>query len=944
MDIDSSDHMGAERNGSGSNSDGYLTPHLLRHITRIQVRNFTPFPARDAFASALTQPSEQSQFTSYGSLSDDLDVALARKRARSDESRAVGSVPPAEQRVRKRTVSRVSARELPTSVGSGSHPPLSGTGIITGATRSRTQSITSSISAKGVVPTVTVWQSYTQKTLKKVLQSRLVETFITIIVPSSLEPGPGPTAKHPTPPSSPVPHARQPSSSASPASKRRLHSPQNSSSRSGSGTREVLLTKRASRTSTATSTDNPTSASPNRKVAASPGKPNGNASKSSHLVSQVDPETQTVPNFISAIHRPSTNPDFALDLNEFSKLTDPLATHITVQLWAKLNPDPTSVVGNDKGKEKESDHIDIAAPQWKIAGNWDICLSDLVPLPDEDSTQTSTLPSNTPVLTLSPLGKTFYLPAAPSLGPTRPPSPSSGYNSDPEVHTSGNLPASKSATPRRKDFSLPRTKTRQSRAEYAATSSWQDLVKLVNLQCAIMDTRQSLSKVIQNVDALFGPSDVNWSIREASGREAKLADWRTIGAQVRVESEGLSERIRHRKEELKRRREMLALAKSNLDQDAATEVITEKELSSERVSVAALQRRISSIRVTLITTLASLFPIDLLSASDLLFSILGVPLPIPLGATDPGPPLSLLAYKDVNEESVATALAYAAFVVQLLAAYLDRLLVYPITFCGSRSMIRDGISAMVGPRMFPLFSRGVDTYRFEYGVFLLNKNIELLMSDRDLRALDMRHTLPNLKNLLLTLSDGEGAQSRSVRSPATSLTGLESPVRPSTPVEGSPSTGSASTMATDPSEARTESPPHSGSTTPSKASVDTHHGSLSRISRPFFGFSGFLRSRYPSGTQRPSVTAVPEAPEASGENEGEVTEEQTAESTEIHGSDDEDHRTLRGVPVNGSVGEDGAGALQVGSREKETGTSIKIPVTSGEEGGTLAVSHILTPI
>ena len=33
------------------------------------------------------------------------------------------------------------------------------------------------------------------------------------------------------------------------------------------------------------------------------------------------------------------------------------------------------------------------------------------------------------------------------------------------------------------------------------------------------------------------------------------------------------------------------------------------------------------------------------------------------------------------------------------------------------------------------------------------------MSDRNLRALDMRHTLPNLKNLLLTLSDEEGAQS-----------------------------------------------------------------------------------------------------------------------------------------------------------------------------------------
>lgn len=32
------------------------------------------------------------------------------------------------------------------------------------------------------------------------------------------------------------------------------------------------------------------------------------------------------------------------------------------------------------------------------------------------------------------------------------------------------------------------------------------------------------------------------------------------------------------------------------------------------------------------------------------------------------------------------------------------------------------------------------------------------MLDYDLRALDMRHTLPNLKNLLLTLTNGEGAK------------------------------------------------------------------------------------------------------------------------------------------------------------------------------------------
>jgi hypothetical protein len=32
-------------------------------------------------------------------------------------------------------------------------------------------------------------------------------------------------------------------------------------------------------------------------------------------------------------------------------------------------------------------------------------------------------------------------------------------------------------------------------------------------------------------------------------------------------------------------------------------------------------------------------------------------------------------------------------------------------------------------RRFPLYSKGVDTYRYEYGVFLLNKDIELVRSD-----------------------------------------------------------------------------------------------------------------------------------------------------------------------------------------------------------------------
>lgn len=116
-------------------------------------------------------------------------------------------------------------------------------------------------------------------------------------------------------------------------------------------------------------------------------------------------------------------------------------------------------------------------------------------------------------------------------------------------------------------------------------------------------------------------------------------------------------------------------------------------------NLAALRSRLAPTRITLLSTLASIFPIELLSPPDLLYTILAVPLPIPLSANDPGPPLLLPGHKDVTEEGVATALGFVAQVVQLLAAYLGEVLVYPITCVGSRSLIKDGISAMVGPRM-----------------------------------------------------------------------------------------------------------------------------------------------------------------------------------------------------------------------------------------------------
>ena len=345
-----------------------------------------------------------------------------------------------------------------------------------------------------MVPTVHLWQSHTQRTLEKVLKSRLVETFITIDIPSSPKQS-APSPKSSTQASHPSSHDRWPSPRASPSSKSKLHSPKHSPSRSSLGSREEQITKRHSRTGTATSTDSLTSTptSPNRRGVTGPTKPNGNASKSAPQV-KADPETRPAPNFISAIHKPSTNPCFALDIDDFSKWTDPSATNVTVQLWAKLRPDLPSVLDNDREKERASDDVDTCESQWRMAGKWDICLDDLVPLPDEVSffnlgesfsknrepqvsAQPSSLPSNTLLLTLSPSGETFYLSVPRSSGPTRSPSPSSGYNTDPEGHTSGKFLTTRSTFPRREDISLPRSKVHQSRTEYAASSTWADLAK-----------------------------------------------------------------------------------------------------------------------------------------------------------------------------------------------------------------------------------------------------------------------------------------------------------------------------------------------------------------------------------------------------------------------------------------------------------------------------------
>ncbi|XP_057857017.1 vacuolar protein sorting 38 isoform X6 [Cryptomeria japonica] len=135
-----------------------------------------------------------------------------------------------------------------------------------------------------------------------------------------------------------------------------------------------------------------------------------------------------------------------------------------------------------------------------------------------------------------------------------------------------------------------------------------------------------------------------------------------------------------------------------------------------------------------------------------------------------GPPLKKLGFFNDKQEfqSSATALGYVAHIIKLIASYLDIPLRYPLRLGGSRSYIQD-YASLVEPSIneqegtlgmdflqkhvveFPLFSEGQEPTRSAYAVFLLNKDLDQMLSYLGVPTVGPRHTLPNLKKLIKTI-------------------------------------------------------------------------------------------------------------------------------------------------------------------------------------------------
>jgi hypothetical protein len=94
-----------------------------------------------------------------------------------------------------------------------------------------------------------------------------------------------------------------------------------------------------------------------------------------------------------------------------------------------------------------------------------------------------------------------------------------------------------------------------------------------------------------------------------------------------------------------------------------------------------------------------------------------------------------------DEEQIATGLGLVSHVICMLSKYLEIPLRYPTIPMCSRSIIRDDTSPNNSLKFrsimyhkdneffrYPLYSKGVDRTRFEYGVFLLNKDVEQVLT------------------------------------------------------------------------------------------------------------------------------------------------------------------------------------------------------------------------
>jgi len=275
------------------------------------------------------------------------------------------------------------------------------------------------------------------------------------------------------------------------------------------------------------------------------------------------------------------------------------------------------------------------------------------------------------------------------------------------------------------------------------------ILRLNSVENCLIDMRRLSDDVMNNIGQTLEREKSKLVLqREKSSSSLRLSRYHT---EIADQSKALEEnrrRINALRENIRSRRAALEEAKKRYQ--TGNDYLEESQtiLERDREALSKTSSKLYARQKELAADLLAIFPIEPAHTETFTFKILGVPLPNSV-------------FTGCDDETVSTALGFASHLIHMLAYYLEVPLRFPIRPMSSRSTISDPITASLGDsRQFPLYAKGSDRYRFEYAVFLLNKNIEQLMNSQGLvNLVDLRNTLPNLRYLILSLISSSSSAS-----------------------------------------------------------------------------------------------------------------------------------------------------------------------------------------
>ncbi|XP_054481557.1 UV radiation resistance-associated gene protein [Anoplopoma fimbria] len=262
------------------------------------------------------------------------------------------------------------------------------------------------------------------------------------------------------------------------------------------------------------------------------------------------------------------------------------------------------------------------------------------------------------------------------------------------------------------------------------------LLRLHTAQRAIKQTQVTVQKIGKEIEEkLRTTATCTERKKERECMQLRIA---VLRSELQRQRKALGREMDLRQKEraqLQKKEEAFSAQHECLKEEKESLTKLQKECTAKREQFLKSNAQLTIRCRQLLSELSYIYPIDVANQSD--YVICGVKLP---NSED---------FQAKDDGSLAVALGYTSHLVLMISCFLQIPLRYPVIHKGSRSSIKDTITDRLTEkeREFPLYPRG-ERFHFEYGVYLLNKNIAQLRYQHGLTTPDLQQTLPNLKNFL----------------------------------------------------------------------------------------------------------------------------------------------------------------------------------------------------